>query len=115
MSFTVIDNENFQNFSRRSGFRTAEFKQLDGLYIRAVSQKLVFDRAVDVDMDEGVCRFSYYRTPNSPPYLTFIVRHVGPQTNMYEVWLEGKGRVEKSGLFERAFERLEQEIEVLKT
>lgn len=97
-------------YQRRSGFKNAEFKRLDGLYIRAVSQKLIFDRAVDVDMDEGVCRFSYYRTPNSQPYLTFIVRHVGPKTNMYEVWLEGKGRVEKSGLFDRAYERLEQEI-----
>ncbi len=113
MTFTVINNDNFSSSSRRSGFRNAEFKKLAGLYSRSSSRKLIYDMAVDANMDEGVCQFSYYRTPNSPAFLTFVVRHVGPRTDMYEIWMEGKGRIEKSGLFIRAYERLEQEIEAL--
>jgi hypothetical protein len=113
MTFTVIDNESLHQFTRRSGFRNAEFKRLAGLFSRSSLRKLVYDMAVDVDMEEGVCQFSYFRTPNSPAYLTFIVRHVGPRANMYELWCHGRGRIEKSGLFDRTFERLEQEIDAL--
>jgi hypothetical protein len=112
MTFTVIENENLRS-ARRSGFRNAEFKKLAGLYSRAMSMKVMYDMGVDVDMDEGVCSFAYYRTPHSPATLTFIVRHVGPRTDMYELWLAGKGRIAKSGMFARVFERLEQEIEAL--
>jgi hypothetical protein len=113
MTFTVINNENLQNFTRRSGFRNAEFRRLAGLFSRSSLRKLIYDMAVDVDMDEGVCQFSYYRTANSPAYLTFVVRHVGPRTDMYELWIAGRGRIEKSGLFDRTFERLEEEIDAL--
>ncbi len=112
MTFSVIENDP-SLFTRRSGFRNADFKRLAGLYSRACSAKAIYDMAVDVDMDQGVCCFSYFRTGNSPATFTFIVRHVGPRTDMYELWMEGKGRVEKSGLFTRTFARLEQEIEAL--
>jgi hypothetical protein len=113
MGFTVIDNENLNRFTRQSGFRNAEFRQLAGLFSRASLRKLIYDMAVDVDMDEGVCQFSYYRTAGSPAWLTFVVRHVGPRTDMYELWMAGRGRIEKSGHFVRTFERLEAEIETL--
>ena len=32
---------------------------------------------------------------------------------MYEVYKDGKGRISKSGLFERSFEKLEEEIQAL--
>jgi hypothetical protein len=32
---------------------------------------------------------------------------------MYEVYKDGKGRIAKSGLFEKAFEKLEDEIHAL--
>lgn len=113
MAFTIIENPDFGAFSKRSGFRPHEFKRLAGLFSRAASVKAVVDMAVDVDFEEGVCKFSYYRTRHAPPFLTFVVRHVGPRTNMYELWAGPQGRICKSGLFSRVFERLEAEIEEL--
>ena len=113
MVFDIIDNPDYQKFARRSGFRPHEFKRLAGLFSRGASAKALYDMAVDVDMDQGVCAFSYVRAAHAPAYLTFIVRHVGPKTDMYEVWLEGRGRILKSGLFDRAYERLEQEVMAL--
>lgn len=113
MSFKVIDNPDFEKFSKQSGFRHYEFKQLAGLFSRASSAKALYDMAVSVDFDEGVCSVSYYRAKNAPPYLSFVIHHVGPRTDMYEVWLAEKGRIFKSGLFQRAYSRLEQEISAL--
>lgn len=115
MPFLVTDNADIARSERRSGFRNAEFKMLAGLFSRASAAKLVYDMAVDADMEAGVCSFAYYRTKNAPASLTFVVRHAGPQANMYEVWQDGKGRIFKSGLFARAFERLESEIDALAT
>ena len=98
---------------RRSGFRNVEFKLLAGLFSRASCRKLIYDMAVDVDMERGMCSFAYHRARNAPASLVFVVLHVGPHTSMYEVWREGRGRIAKSGLFARAFERLEAEIEAL--
>ena len=66
-----------------------------------------------MDFDEGACTFTYYRSNNYKPYLQFVIRHVGPHTSMYELYKEGKGRIAKSGLFKRAFERLEEEVAAL--
>ncbi|QQG36669.1 MAG: hypothetical protein HYS17_02535 [Micavibrio aeruginosavorus] len=112
MVFQVIDNPDFNKFRARAGFKNAEFRLLAGLFSRAASAKALMDMAVDVDFEEGTCTISYYKTQYEP-YLSFVVRHVGPRTTMYEVYKTEKGQLVKSGLFQRAFERLEQEIEVL--
>jgi len=96
-----------------SGFTQSQFKRLDALYLRAASYKALYNRAVDCDLDEGVASFTYYKTQHGPSYLQFIIRRVGPRTNMFELYLEGKGRILKSGVFEKAYARLEEEIEKL--
>ncbi len=113
MSFGVIDNPEFDKFRKNAGFKNAEFKALAGLYSRAAVVKAFYDMGVDVDFDEGLCTFTYYRTNAYKPFLQFVIRHVGPRTAMYEVFMEGKGRIARSGLFKRAFERLEEEVQVL--
>ena len=110
MTFHVIDNPEFDKFRKNAGFKNAEFKALAGLYSRAAVVKALYDMGVDVDFDEGLCTFTYYRTNNYRPFLQFVIRHVGPRTAMYEVFMEGKGRIARSGLFKRAFERLEEEV-----
>ena len=113
MVFRVIDNPDFNKFKADAGFKNHEFKQLAGLYSRAASQKALFDMAVDVNFDEGTCSITYYRTNNYIPYLQFLIRHVGPKTCMYEIFKQDKGRIAKSGLFSRAFQRLEEEVVAL--
>lgn len=112
MVFQVIDNPDFNKFRARSGFRNAEFRLLAGLFSHAASAKALLDMAVDVDFDEGTCTVSYFIT-RYEPYLTFVVRHVGPRASMYEVYKGGKGQLVKSGLFARAYERLEAEVMAL--
>ncbi|MCB9990507.1 MAG: hypothetical protein H6867_03885 [Rhodospirillales bacterium] len=115
MAFRVIDNPDFDRFKAQSGFKNHQFKLLAGLFSRAASLKLLYDIAVDVDFDEGVCTFTYFKSNNYVPYLQFLIRRVGPQTDMYELYKEGKGRIAKSGLFERIYERLEEEVDALKS
>lgn len=110
MVFEVIDNPAYRKFRKGSGFTNAEFKKLAGLYSRAAVAKALYNIAVDVDFENDVCTFTYFRSATHHPYLQFIIRRVGPHTDMYEVYKEDKGRILKSGLFERAFERLEQEV-----
>ena len=112
MVFQVIDNPDFGKFRARSGFKNAEFRLLAGLFSRAASAKALMDMAVDVDFEEGTCTISYYKT-RYEPYLSFVIRHVGPKTTMYEVYRAEKGQLAKSGLFQRAYERLNEEIEAL--
>lgn len=112
MVFQVIDNPDFGKFRARSGFKNAEFRLLAGLFSRAASAKALMDMAVDVDFEEGTCTISYYKTRYEPS-LRFVVRHVGPKTVMYEVYRAEKGLIAKSGLFQRAYERLTEEIEAL--
>ncbi len=104
---------NNPSYSPETGFTNAQFKRLDGLYLRAAAAKALNYRAVEVDFDEGLARYTYYKSESHAPYLQFIIRKVGPKTMMYEVFLHGKGRIAKSGVFERAFERLSSEIEDL--
>ena len=112
MILRVIDNPDFKKLEK-AGFSNAQFKKLDALYLQAMSDKVFGYRSVDVDFDEGVAEYAYYKTEYQPAALRFVIRHVGPRTVMYEVWKEGKGRISKSGLFDRAYERLQAEIEAL--
>lgn len=109
----VIDNLEFRKKIRRSGFSNAEFKKLAGLFSRAAAVKALYDIGVDVDFEESICTFTYYRSNSYQPYLQFVIRRVGPRTDMYELYKEGKGRITKSGLFSRTFSRLQEEVEDL--
>lgn len=113
MPFRVINNPDFDKLKRRSGFTNNQFKKLAGLFSQASSVNVLYDIGVDVDFDEGLCTFTYYKSNAYVPYLQFIIRHVGPKTDMFELYKEGKGRIAKSGLFEKTFKRLEEEIESL--
>lgn len=101
----------FSTQSHASGFTNAQFKRLDGLYLQASSAKTLTYRTVDCDFDEGVATYTYYKSQHFAPYLSFVIRRVGPRTTMYEVYLQDKGRIMKSGVFEKAFERLQAEVE----
>ncbi len=109
MSFRIIENPDFGRFSRRSGFTNTEFKKLAGLFSQGASCKALYDMAVDVDFEAGTCTVTYYVSRYEPAF-RFVIRHVGPRASHYEVYKHGKGLVERSGLFARAFARLEQEI-----
>lgn len=110
MSFEVINNPDFR---AKTGFTNAQFKKLDGLYLRAAAEKALNYRTVDCDFDEGLATYTYYTAENQPPFLQFVIRKVGPRTVMYEVFKQGKGRILKSGVFDKAFRRVETEIREL--
>ncbi len=103
----------FSRSSHSSGFTNAQFKKLDGLYLRAAAVHVLNYRAVECDFDEGVASYTYYKSEQFAPYLSFVIRRVGPRSTMYELYLQDKGRIIKSGVFEKAFERLSIEIEKL--
>ena len=103
----------FSRQSHPSGFTNVQFKKLDGLYLQASAAKALTYRTVDCDFDEGVATYTYYKSQHFAPYLSFVIRRVGPRTTMYEVFLQDKGRIIKSGVFEKAFERLQSEVEAL--
>ncbi len=110
MTFTVIDNP---KFLAKAGFTNAQFKKLDALYLRAAAEKVLTYRSVEVDFEEGVASYTYYKSEGHAPYLQFLIKKVGPRTMMYEVFLHGKGRIAKSGVFDYAFEKLQSEVESL--
>ena len=110
MVFTVI--EGGQN-AHPSGFTTSQFRRLDGLFLRAASEKRLGYRTVDANFDEKYACYTYFMREGDAPYLQFFIKQVGPQTMMYEVYKQGKGRIAKSGVFDKAFERLEQEVEAI--
>ena len=103
----------FSSQSHASGFTNAQFKKLDGLYLQACAAKTLTYRTVDCDFDEGLATYTYYKSQHFSPYLSFVIRKVGPRSTMYEVFLQDKGRIIKSGVFEKAFERLQVEVEAL--
>lgn len=110
MTFRVINNP---NFDPKTGFTNAQFKKLDGLFLQSAAAKTLTYRTIDCDFDEGVAAYAYCKSEGHGPYLTFVIKKVGPKTMMYEVWKEGKGRIKKSGVFDFAFEKLKDEIEAL--
>jgi len=60
-----------------------------------------------------VATYTYYKSEHFAPYLSFVIRRVGPRTTMFEVYLQDKGRIIKSGVFDKSFARLQAEIENL--
>ncbi len=110
MTFTVITNP---KALAKAGFTNSQFKKLDALYLRAAAEKVLNYRTVEVDFDEGVARYTYYKSESHQPFIQFVIAKVGPNTMMYEVYKEGKGRINKSGLFDRSYQVLKEEIEIL--
>ena len=94
-----------------SGFANWQFKLLDGLYLQAAAKGTLTYRTVDCDFDEGVARYTYYKSEHFAPYLQFVIRRAGPRTTMFEVYKQDKGRIAKSGVFEKAYERLKDEVD----
>ena len=84
-----------------SGFTQSQFRRLDGLYIQAAGEKTITYRTVECDFDEGVASYTYYKTASQSPLFQFVIRRIGPRTTMYEVFANGKGRIAKSGIFDR--------------
>ena len=101
------------SFTQAAGFTQSQFRKLDQLYCKAASDKTINYRTVECDFDEGVASYTYYITENQPPYLQFVIRKVGPRATMFELYKLGKGRIVKSGIFDRAYERLVTEIDSL--
>lgn len=103
----------FSRQSHPSGFTNAQFKKLDGLYLQAAAASVLTYRSVECDFDQGVASYTYYKSEHMSPYLQFVIRKVGPRATMYEVFMQDKGRIAKSGVFQKAFEKLKSEIEAL--
>ncbi len=110
MVFEVIHNH---AFNQPAGFTQGQFRKLDHLYCLAMQHKVLTYRAVDCDFDEGVASYTYYLANQNVPYLQFLIKKVGPRTTMFEVYKQGKGRIAKSGVFDRSYDRLRDEIEAL--
>lgn len=110
MTFTVITNP---DYLAKTGFTNAQFKKLDALYLRAASEKILNYRTVECDFDEEIASYTYYKSEGQRPFIQFLIRKIGPKAMMYEVFAQGRGRIAKSGVFERAFEKLKSEIESL--
>ncbi|MGH1404782.1 MAG: hypothetical protein ACRBDL_11115 [Alphaproteobacteria bacterium] len=110
MTFEVIHNS---AFVQPAGFTQAQFRKLDQLYCRAASEKLLTYRTVECDFDQGLATYTYYLNGQDVPYLQFVIRKVGPRTTMFELFKHGKGRIAKSGVFDRTFEKLSAEIDLL--
>ncbi len=110
MVFEVINNP---AFSQAPGFTQEQFRKLDQLYCIAASRKALNYRTVDCDFELGIATYTYYVSCQHAPYLQFVIRQVGPRTMMYELYKQDKGRIVKSGIFNRAYDRLFKEIEEL--
>lgn len=113
MSLEVISSSAAPSADRISGFSNGQFKRLDDLYLRAAARKVIAERAVDCDFDDGVACYTYYKAQSRMPYLQFLIRRAGPHSTMFEVYKQGAGRIAKSGLFDRALEVLKNEISKL--
>lgn len=94
-----------------SGLTNSQFRRLDQLYCLAASRNMLQYRSVDCDFEKGVMTLNLAQSNHHTAYISFVARKVGPRTTMYELYLEGKGRIEKSALFERVLERFRDEVE----
>ena len=112
MTFEVIHNP---AYIAKTGFTKGQFRKLDDLYCRAAAAKALTYRTVECDFDEGVASYTYYQSEHlaMAPVFQFLIRKVGPRDMMYEVYAQGRGMIGKSGVFDRAFEKLLAEIEAL--
>lgn len=111
MVFEVINNP---TLIARAGFSNAQFKKLDGLYLQAAAEKLLNYRTVECDFDEGLASYTYYVSDKHTPFIQFVLRKVGPGSMMYEIYKQDKGRIFKSGVFDRAFDQLKANFERLR-
>ena len=102
MTFTVITNPSFQTVR---GFTKGQFKRLDDLYCRAASAKTLNFRTVECDFEEGVASYTYYKSRDHAPFAQFVIRRAGKDM-MYELYVEGGGRLAKSEIFDKVFEKL---------
>lgn len=98
-----------------AGFTSWQFRKLDQLYCMAVGKRTLGYRTVDCNFDDGTAHYTYYISGQNTPFIQFVIRKTGPRTTMYEVFKQDQGRIIKSGLFERAYETLLQEISSLET
>lgn len=112
MTFHVIDNP---QYFPKTGFTNAQFKKLDSLYLQAAGAKILNYRTVECDFDSNIATYTYYIAEGYQPYLQFLIKKVGPKTMMYEVYKQGKGRIAKSGVFEYAYKKVQDEVESLLT
>jgi hypothetical protein len=110
MSLNVIAD---LSFPQPAGFTQNQFRQLDQIYSTAASQKALTYRTIECDFDEGTVSYTYYMSEHNPPYLQFVIRKVGPRATMFELYKQGRGRLFKSGLFERTVETLRDEVSLL--
>lgn len=110
MTFEVISNP---AYAARTGFTKNQFRRLDELYCRAAAAGALAYRTVECDFDEGLASYTYYKSEHHAPALQFLIRKVGPRDMMYEIYRQGKGLVARSGVFDRAFEKLLAEVETL--
>lgn len=110
MSFQVIHT---LTEDKHSGFTQGQFRKLDQLYCIAAARGSLPHRTVECDFDQGIASYTYYIQDQSSPYLQFVIRKVGTRATMFELFKTGKGRIEKSGIFDRTYERLRLEIDLL--
>lgn len=110
MTFEVIHNA---HYVQPAGFTQGQFRKLDQLYISAMARKVISERTVDCDFDAGLATYTYYLSQHEIPFLQFVIRKVGPRDTMFELYKQGRGRIAKSGVFERSYERLCEEIDAL--
>ena len=99
------------NGPEKRGLSRFQFQKLDAVFLRASSEGVLRNRTVDCDLDAGFVEISLSKSPHHTPAIAFVAQKVGPRTTMYELYMEGKGRVEKSALFERVYERYRDEVE----
>ena len=96
-----------------SGISNSQFRRIDQLYGLAVSKNVLTYRTVECDFDKGEMMIALSKSSHHEPAIAFVASKVGPKTTMYELYLEKKGRVAKSALFDRVFERYREEVESL--
>ena len=99
--------------STPAGLSPSQFKRIDGLFCLSASAKILTYRAVDCDFDAGRMTISLSKSEQLAPHLSFVSQKIGPKATMYELYKFGKGRIEKSALFERVFERMHLEVNAL--
>lgn len=117
MKLRVIENPNPPAKkalpSDKSFFNRREFGQIASLFSRAATYKALHKIAVDVSEDQKHGSITLHRSAQCPGYMQLQITKFGPKNTMYEVYQQGKGRVAKSGLFTRAYEKLAEEVEAL--
>jgi hypothetical protein len=107
MSANVID---YPALRQICGFTNAQFKKIDRLYCHAASGGTLNFRTVNCDFEKGIAIFTFCKTQNHPPYLSFVIKKVGANSVMFELYREEKGRIAKSGAFDRVLDVLREEI-----